>query len=173
MSKLLGEYERLPEVGLLQILSAPCLEAQKRFENVIDTQRLLEEHHKQLLRAGFFRNKHYIPETEECHVNGALAHRAITVGRLRADVSGSLSAPTVAAVGALPAGASDICRTAAAGAVHGAGARSRLRGVFAPGLSAGKAYGEGCGGKEQKFKQSKHQNSPFPAAGSQTPLLYS
>ena len=35
----------------------PGLEAQKRFENVIDTQRLLEEHHKQLLRDGFFRDK--------------------------------------------------------------------------------------------------------------------
>ena len=117
MSKLIGEYERLPEVTLLQILdfhvrferirpfddgngrlgrllmfkeclrhsvtpfilddkrraayleglrlwdldrsvlAAPCLEAQKRFENVIDTQRLLEEHHKQLLRDGFFRDK--------------------------------------------------------------------------------------------------------------------
>ena len=118
MSKLLGEYEHLPEVTLLQILdfhvrferirpfddgngrigrllmfkeclrhgvtpfilddkrrsayleglrlwdldrsvlATPCLEAQKRFENVIDTQRLLEEHHKQLLQPGFFRNKH-------------------------------------------------------------------------------------------------------------------
>ena len=117
MSKLLGEYERLQEVTLLQILdfhvrferirpfddgngrigrllmfkeclrhgvtpfilddkrrsayleglrlwdldrsvlAAPCLEAQKRFENVIDTQRLLEEHHRQLLRDGFFRDK--------------------------------------------------------------------------------------------------------------------
>ena len=47
------------------VLAAPCLEAQKRFENVIDTQRLLEEHHKQLLRAGFFKNKHYLPETDE------------------------------------------------------------------------------------------------------------
>ena len=39
------------------VLAAPCLEAQKRFENVIDTQRLLEEHHSQLLRDGFFRDK--------------------------------------------------------------------------------------------------------------------
>ena len=39
------------------LLAAPCLEAQKRFENVIDTQRLLEEHHRQLLRDGFFRDK--------------------------------------------------------------------------------------------------------------------
>ena len=39
------------------VLAAPCLEAQKRFENVIDTQRLLEEHHRQLLRDGFFRDK--------------------------------------------------------------------------------------------------------------------
>ena len=65
MGKLLGEYERPPEVGLLQILAAPCREAQKRFENVIDTQRPLEEHHQQLLRAGFFKNKHYLPETDE------------------------------------------------------------------------------------------------------------
>ena len=39
------------------VLAAPCLEAQKRFENVIDTQRLLEEHHRQLLRDGFFRER--------------------------------------------------------------------------------------------------------------------
>jgi len=39
------------------VLASACLEAQKRFENVIDTQRLLEEHHKQLLRVGFFRDK--------------------------------------------------------------------------------------------------------------------
>ena len=117
MSKLIGEYERLPEVTLLQILdfhvrferirpfddgngrigrllmfkeclrhgvtpfilddkrrsayleglrlwdldrsvlAEPCLKAQKRFENVIDTQQLLEEHHRQLLRDGFFRDK--------------------------------------------------------------------------------------------------------------------
>ena len=47
------------------VLATPCLEAQKRFENVIDTQRLLEEHHKQLLQAGFFRNQHYKKKSEE------------------------------------------------------------------------------------------------------------
>ena len=125
MSKLLGEYEHLEEVTLLQILdfhvrferirpfddgngrigrllmfkeclrhgvtpfilddkrrsayleglrlwdldrsvlATPCLEAQKRFENVIDTQRLLEEHHKQLLQAGFFWDKRKQSKTEE------------------------------------------------------------------------------------------------------------
>ena len=34
-------------------------------ENYKYTLRLLEEHHKQLLRAGFFKNKHYLQETDE------------------------------------------------------------------------------------------------------------
>ena len=39
------------------VLVATCIAPQKRFENEIDTQKLLEEHHRQLLRNGFFRNK--------------------------------------------------------------------------------------------------------------------
>ena len=44
----------------------PLIIKKKRFENVIDTQRLLEEHHKQLLRDGFFRDKkRFELETED------------------------------------------------------------------------------------------------------------
>ena len=71
------------------------------------------------------------------------------VSRLRADVSGSLSAPTVAAVGALPAIAADIRGTAAAGAAHGPGERRCLRRMPISGLPAGKAYDQRHGGEEQ------------------------
>ncbi len=48
-----------------RVLDAPRIEAQKRFANVIDTQRIMEEHHKQLLRDGFFRDKKRFEEEKE------------------------------------------------------------------------------------------------------------
>ena len=50
---------------LRDVLVFPCLETQKRLENIVDTKRLFEKHHKQLLRAGYFCNQYHKKKSEE------------------------------------------------------------------------------------------------------------